>query len=142
MSANRTITRKDLDRLAVPAIISGIAEPIISLSDTAFAGRLGAHDLAAVGIGTSFFLLVLWVLAQTRSAVLAITDTGVGIPADQLPYIFDGLHTTKERGMGLGLYTSRAIVERHVGRIKVQSKLGDGTTFTISLPVKETEVTV
>lgn len=72
MSANRTITRKDLDRLAVPAIISGIAEPIISLSDTAFAGRLGAHDLAAVGIGTSFFLLVLWVLAQTRSAVLAI----------------------------------------------------------------------
>lgn len=79
---------------------------------------------------------------NTRSAVLAITDTGVGIPADQLPYIFDGLHTTKERGMGLGLYTSRAIVERHVGRIKVQSKIGDWTTFTISLPVKETEVAV
>jgi PAS domain S-box-containing protein len=78
----------------------------------------------------------------TRSAVLTITDTGVGIPADQLPYIFDGLHTTKERGMGLGLYTSRAIVERHVGRIKVQSKLGDGTTFIISLPVKETEISV
>jgi signal transduction histidine kinase len=78
----------------------------------------------------------------TRSAILTITDTGVGIPADQLPYIFDGLHTTKERGMGLGLYTSRAIVERHIGRIKVQSKLGDGTTFTISLPVKETEISV
>lgn len=78
----------------------------------------------------------------TRSAVLTITDTGVGIPPDQLPYIFDGLHTTKERGMGLGLYTSRAIVERHAGRIKVQSKLGDGTTFTISVPVKEAEISV
>lgn len=56
----------------MPAIISGIAEPIIALSDTHFAGHIGPHDLAAVGIGSSFFLLVLWVLAQTRSAVLAV----------------------------------------------------------------------
>ncbi|MBK8341127.1 MAG: hypothetical protein IPK99_14535 [Flavobacteriales bacterium] len=66
------ITRKDLDRLAVPAIISGIAEPLISLVDTAFVGRLGTADLAAVGISSSFFLLVVWVLAQTRSAVLSV----------------------------------------------------------------------
>lgn len=72
-SAPHPITRKDLDRLAVPAIISGIAEPVISLMDTAFVGSL--HDaamLGAVGIGSSFFLLVLWVLAQTRSAMLAL----------------------------------------------------------------------
>ena len=67
-----TITRRDLDRLAVPAIIAGIAEPLIALVDTAFVGRLGTADLAAVGIGSSFFLLVVWVLAQTRSAVLAV----------------------------------------------------------------------
>jgi MATE family multidrug resistance protein len=66
------ITRRDLDRLAVPAIISGIAEPLISLVDTAFVGRLGTADLAAVGISSSFFLLVVWVLAQTRSAVLSV----------------------------------------------------------------------
>lgn len=66
------ITRRDLDRLAIPAIIAGIAEPIIALVDTAFVGRLGTADLAAVGIGSSFFLLVVWVLAQTRSAVLAV----------------------------------------------------------------------
>lgn len=66
------ITRRDIDRLAVPAIISGIAEPVISLVDTAFVGRLGTTDLAAVGIASSFFLLVAWVLAQTRSAVLAV----------------------------------------------------------------------
>ncbi len=58
--------------MAVPAIISGIAEPVISLVDTAFVGRLGTADLAAVGIASSFFLLVTWVLAQTRSAVLAV----------------------------------------------------------------------
>ncbi len=68
----RVVTHRDLDRLAIPAIISGIAEPVISLVDTAFVGRLGTADLAAVGISSSFFLLVVWVLAQTRSAVLAV----------------------------------------------------------------------
>ncbi|MEO8590686.1 MAG: MATE family efflux transporter [Flavobacteriales bacterium] len=57
----------------MPAIISGIAEPVISLVDTACIGRLNDPTmLGAVGLGSSFFLLVLWVLAQTRSAVLAV----------------------------------------------------------------------
>lgn len=73
MSLRSPITRKDIDRLAVPAIISGIAEPLISLVDTAFIGQLDDPTmLGAVGIGSSFFLLVLWVLAQTRSAMLAV----------------------------------------------------------------------
>ncbi len=74
-----------------------------------------------------------------RVATIVFTDTGVGIAPDQLPHLFDGLHTTKERGMGLGLYTSKAIVERHLGRITAQSELGVGTTFTITLPVQEDE---
>jgi len=72
--------------------------------------------------------------AGMQSAVVAVTDTGVGIPPEQLAQIFDGMHTTKERGMGLGLYTSKVIVERHLGRITVQSIPGEGTTFTIVLP--------
>jgi PAS domain S-box-containing protein len=76
---------------------------------------------------------------DANSVVVAITDTGVGIPLDQLPYIFDGLHTTKERGMGLGLYTSKAIVERHMGRINAQSTPGEGTTFTITLRIGDEE---
>ena len=73
LSERSLITRKHIDRLAVPAIISGIAEPVISLVDTAFIGQFNDLDmLGAVGIGSSFFLLVLWVLAQTRSAVLAV----------------------------------------------------------------------
>jgi PAS domain S-box-containing protein len=76
-----------------------------------------------------------------RDVIITITDTGVGIPFDQVPYIFDGLHTTKERGMGLGLYTSKAIVERHMGRISVQSTPYEGTTFTIALPIGDEEKT-
>ncbi|MEM8531051.1 MAG: ATP-binding protein [Chloroflexota bacterium] len=71
---------------------------------------------------------------HVASVTITLSDTGVGIAPDQLPHIFDGLHTTKERGMGLGLYTSKAIIERHMGRISVQSKVGNGTTFTIVLP--------
>lgn len=67
---------------------------------------------------------------------IIIADTGVGISADQLSHIFDGLHTTKDRGMGLGLYTSKAIIERHMGSISVASSVGAGTTFTITLPLE------
>ena len=67
---------------------------------------------------------------------IMISDSGVGILPDQIPHIFDGLHTTKDRGMGLGLYTSKAIIERHMGRINVASTLGEGTTFTITLPIE------
>ncbi len=77
-----------------------------------------------------------------HSVVTTITDTGFGIPPEQLKHIFDGLHTTKERGMGLGLYTSKAIIDRHMGRISVQSQLGEGTTFTIMIPIADEEKTV
>lgn len=77
--------------------------------------------------------------AGGRAVIVTVTDTGSGIPPDQMPHIFDGLHTTKERGMGLGLYTSKAIIERHMGRISAQSTPGEGTTFTIMLPTSVEE---
>ncbi|MBC8160314.1 MAG: PAS domain-containing protein [Roseiflexaceae bacterium] len=73
---------------------------------------------------------------QPRMIDVLVGDTGVGIAPEPLQRIFDGLHTTKELGMGLGLYTSKAIVERHMGRLRVESTVGEGTTFTISLPLE------
>ena len=63
-------------------------------------------------------------------------DDGAGIAPDVLPQIFEPFMTTKEsgRGVGLGLAISRGIVERHNGRIEVESELGRGTTFTVTLP--------
>jgi len=65
------IGNKEINRLAFPAMVSGIVEPIISIVDTAFVGRLGATDLAGVGLASSFFLLLVWMLSQTKSAVTA-----------------------------------------------------------------------
>ena len=74
----RKIGLKEINRLAGPAIIAGIAEPVISLIDTAFIGRLGTSELAGVGIASSFYLMIIWVLAQTKSAVSAIVSRYYG----------------------------------------------------------------
>jgi len=66
-----------------------------------------------------------------------IIDTGKGIPSDQVERIFAPFFTTKTQGTGLGLPICRQIMEQHGGRIQVKSKVGDGTTFTLELPVKK-----
>jgi two-component system, NtrC family, sensor kinase len=69
--------------------------------------------------------------------VIAITDTGCGIPQGELERIFDPFYTTKPagKGTGLGLSVSYGIVQQHEGRIEVESRVGDGTTFRVFLPV-------
>ncbi|MBL8228655.1 MAG: heavy metal sensor histidine kinase [Bryobacterales bacterium] len=71
------------------------------------------------------------------TAVLEIADTGVGIPPDHLPHIFDRFYRvpgSKKHGLGLGLSFVAWIVEVHGGVIKVDSKPGEGTRFVITLP--------
>lgn len=70
---------------------------------------------------------------------IRITDTGRGIPPEFLPHIFDPFFTTKEGGTGLGLSVSYAIIKKHNGTIEVQSRTGEGTTFTIELPIYREE---
>lgn len=69
-----------------------------------------------------------------RAIELTLRDTGAGIPAENLPRVFDPFFSTKSTGNGLGLASVRSIVERHGGRIDVSSVLGQGTTFCIELP--------
>ena len=64
-------------------------------------------------------------------------DTGGGIPDEIKDKIFDPLFTTKAKGVGLGLSVCKTIMERHEGDIKVKSRVGKGTTFTISLPTEK-----
>jgi signal transduction histidine kinase len=68
-------------------------------------------------------------------AVVAVADNGPGIPAEKLKDIFKPFHSTKGKGMGLGLAICREIVEAHAGRIEVESAVGQGTTFTVRLPL-------
>lgn len=78
------------------------------------------------------------VKVRTRKVEEGITidviDTGSGISPEDLPRIFDPFYTTKDRGTGLGLAVSNKIVEIHHGHLKVESKQGGGTTFTLFLP--------
>ncbi len=71
-----------------------------------------------------------------KEAVITVEDTGVGIPKEELDRIFDPFYTTKEvgAGTGLGLSIVYGIIEKHHGRISVESREGEGTRFIIRMP--------
>ena len=73
---------------------------------------------------------------------ISISDTGKGIPKSKIKNIFDPFYTTKPvgQGTGLGLSLSFGIIEKHSGRIEVESTENVGTKFTIWLPVKQAEL--
>ena len=68
---------------------------------------------------------------------ISFADTGMGISDDVLPKLFLPLVTTKAQGMGFGLAICKRLVEAHGGTIKVKTAVGKGTTFTVSLPIKQ-----
>ena len=75
-------------------------------------------------------------LGDHRHAVITVADTGMGMSDEVRKKVFDPFFTTKgEEGTGLGLSVSHSIVERHGGDLKVDSRTGEGTTFTITLPI-------
>ncbi len=73
------------------------------------------------------------------TGVLRVRDTGVGIPADDLPHVWDRLYrgdtARSARGLGLGLSLVKAVVEAHGGRVTCESSSGHGATFTVALPL-------
>jgi len=75
-------------------------------------------------------------------AVITVSDTGRGIPAEHLPNIFRPFYTTKGNGTGLGLSLARRIVEDHNGHIEVASSSAKGTTFTVRLPLRQAAAAV
>ncbi|MDY6875442.1 MAG: ATP-binding protein [Chloroflexota bacterium] len=74
-------------------------------------------------------------LPQSGWVAVSFTDTGVGIPEENLGKLFEPLFTTKAKGIGLGLPVVKTLVEGHEGTIGVESDVGQGSTFTISLPL-------
>ncbi len=75
------------------------------------------------------------------SVSVAVTDTGMGIPAENLSRITEPLFTTKAKGLGLGLALARSILEKNRGSLHVTSQPGVGTTFTVRLPAAPRERT-
>jgi signal transduction histidine kinase len=115
-----------------------------------------ATDLPAIGIDRDLFKqallnlvlnaqhampsggeLILTTRLEQPWIALDVTDTGVGMPEEVRSRIFDAFFSTRAEGSGLGLPTTRKIVEAHGGSIDVRSEPGKGSQFTIRLPVRE-----
>jgi len=93
---------------------------------------------AAHSIGPARGAITIRTKAVGDRAVLEISDNGSGIAKENLARIFDPFFTTKPvgKGTGLGLSLSYGIIQKHRGQIEVESELGKGTTFRISLPIR------
>jgi signal transduction histidine kinase len=76
-------------------------------------------------------------IAPVRVARLRVIDTGVGIPREVLPRLFDPFFTTRAGGTGLGLSISQSIVQEHGGTISIASREGRGTTVVVELPLEK-----
>ena len=93
---------------------------------------LNAIDASAAGDS-----IIITTEAAGARIKLSVQDTGRGIPPEEIENIFKPFYTTKTRGSGLGLAIVDRIVKEHKGEITVESNLGKGTTFTLTLPVYE-----
>jgi len=70
------------------------------------------------------------------SVVFTFSDSGTGIPKENIDKLWNPLYTTKAKGMGFGLPICRRFVEAHGGKISVESAVGKGSTFTVTLPIR------
>jgi len=132
------LVRKDMDRArvqvtlrrdeALPEMVAdanAIGQVLLNLLTNA---RRAMPDGGEITIETGYD-------PEARSVRLVVQDTGTGIAPEILLKIFDPFFTTKSDGTGLGLSVSHGIIHDHHGSIDVESEVGKGTTFTVTLPV-------
>lgn len=81
--------------------------------------------------------LTISITQKNKEIIFAIQDTGEGIPTNKIHTIFEPFITTKEEGTGLGLVVCKQIVETYHGKIDIQSTIGKGTTFIITIPLND-----
>jgi signal transduction histidine kinase len=118
----------DKDHPAVPLDPDGMHQVIMNLLSNA---------LDAVTSQEGLIRIVCHYQAEQRQTVIEVIDNGSGVPEPMMKHMFELFHSTKgNRGTGIGLAVARKIVEEHEGSISVQSRVGEGTTFTLRLPVE------
>jgi two-component system NtrC family sensor kinase len=119
-----------------------VVEPAASLPSVS--GDVGQLQQAVVALAANAIdampdggTLTLRATTAAQRVIVEVSDTGIGIPPENMTKIFDPFFTTKDvgRGTGLGLAVCYGILSEHGGRLDVRSSLGGGTTFTITLPV-------
>jgi PAS domain S-box-containing protein len=137
------VVQKAVSRIAVPdnvEVVSQLDETLpIILADPDQLGQVfGNIALNAVqAMPEGGRLVVKTGVVSPEWVAVSFTDTGVGIPEENLDKLFEPLFTTKAKGIGLGMAVTRTLVEGHEGTIEVESEVGVGTTFTVRLPILE-----
>jgi signal transduction histidine kinase len=116
-------------------------EPVIATADRMTIRQvIGILLDNAIRYGASPEPVELTIRKEGSAAVIEVTDHGPGIDARHLPHLFDRFYRADaartEPGSGLGLAIAKQVVEQHGGTIAVQSEVGSGTTFTVTLPVQ------
>ncbi len=143
------LVRTATDIVQVEADVRGIhlipilvEQPVILYADRRQMERILLNLVAnAVKYTPSGGWVQVSVAMDEERAMVEVRDNGYGIPAEDLPHIFErfrrgSLSKDKASGAGLGLAITKALVEEHGGSISVQSELGQGSTFTLCLPLK------
>jgi len=117
--------RHEPDALMVPMDVDKLQQALINIVKTAIESIAGpgSKDIPVEK-------------PQGDRAVVRISDTGSGLAPGEVEKIFDPDYTTKEKGLGLGLPIAYEIIRGHGGPIRVQSAVGRGTTFEITLPTR------
>jgi signal transduction histidine kinase len=117
----------DKDHPAVPLDPDGLHQILMNLLSNA---------MDAVEPNTGLIRVVCHYDGENRQTVIEVIDNGAGIQPAMMPHLFELFHSTKgNRGTGLGLAVAKKIVDEHEGSISVKSAPGEGTTFTVRLPV-------
>ena len=100
---------------------------ILNAIDAMLASPAGGQGGGTLAVTTDY-------RPPTTDLIISISDTGCGIPTKEIVKIFEPFFSTKDSGTGLGLAIVKGIIEDHGGKIMVESEVGKGTTFTITLP--------
>ena len=125
---NKKNIRLDLHTSSKKIIINAYKIRIIEVLDNLLSNSIKFTEKGQI---------VIAIQKKSHQVVITVTDTGSGIDEEDHEKLFSKFYTTDKLGTGLGLYISRIIVEKHLGRIEsINNENGVGSTFTIELPVK------
>lgn len=133
------ILKSEAERRGIQVRISLPAESLTVEGDPVHLQQvlinLLVNGMEAMSTTTAQQRLEIRLYRQGDQGVLSVSDSGVGLSAELVERLFERFFSTKKNGMGMGLAISRSLIEEHGGRIWVESQLGQGTTFFVSLPL-------
>jgi nitrogen-specific signal transduction histidine kinase len=136
LKQNRVRVEKDLDA-SLPLVVASADQIKQVLLNLMYNAQQAMPDGGTIIVSTRLSHGADPDFLMTDSVHIQVRDTGKGVPEEYLPHIFEPFFSTKaEKGTGLGLWVCQGIVQAHGGSIKLRSREGRGSTFSVALPIR------